>query len=401
RYLKGLLLQKTGNFDDAAKVWKPLLTSHDRYHAVQAELALVNNLFSRGEILASEAIDRVENIRFSWRGDSLEILILHRLGNLYIADQKYAAGLSILREAATLSNKPDEQDRITMDMADTFSRLFVDKDADQLSPVRALAIFNEFRELLPVGEAGNIALKNLAERLVRVDLLKQAGTLLDDLLHFRVKDKEAAEVGTRLAVVRLLDHEPKQALKALDESENDFITEDLAQERLLIRARALSDLGNVNQALELLQQTESIAAKRLEVDINWRAGRWKAVAAILEDIIDFELRNPIRGSREDMEQQQARVIDFVLKRGIALSLLERTDELKELEEDYGALMEGSPYAAAFKVVVRPPQPGTLADIQTLQERMAEIDLFHNFLKNYKIGQDNIAMAENLEEGEGE
>ena len=54
-----------------------------------------------------------------------------------------------------------------------------------------------------------------------VDLLDQAAALLSHQMEFRVKGAEKARVGTRLAILKLMDRRPEDALDALANS--DFI----------------------------------------------------------------------------------------------------------------------------------------------------------------------------------
>ena len=61
--------------------------------------------------------------------------------------------------------------------------------------------------------AGPVA--ELADRLVEVDLLDRAAELLESQVRYRLAGPLKARVGARLAVIRLLDRAPDQAMKAL------------------------------------------------------------------------------------------------------------------------------------------------------------------------------------------
>src|SRR3546814_8889625 len=100
-----------------------------------------------------------------------------------------------------------------------------------MTPRQARALYDEFRELTPVGKAGDRIIEGLADRLVRVDLLDRAARLLDRQVKFRLQGVEKARVGARLAVIHLIDRQPDSAISALDESVAPSLTEDLARER--------------------------------------------------------------------------------------------------------------------------------------------------------------------------
>ena len=56
--------------------------------------------------------------------------------------------------------------------------LFVEDKADSMSPITAIALYDEFRELTPPGKKGAEMVRRLADRLVDVDLLDRAAELL-------------------------------------------------------------------------------------------------------------------------------------------------------------------------------------------------------------------------------
>ena len=61
--------------------------------------------------------------------------------------------------------------------ADYFRRLYRDGAADDAPPVRALGLYEEFRELTPPGAEGERMVRRLADRLAKVDLLDEAAEL--------------------------------------------------------------------------------------------------------------------------------------------------------------------------------------------------------------------------------
>ena len=129
-------------------------------------------MLREGELQAAEAIERMERLRFIWRGGPFEFTVLHRLGQLYLADGRPREGLTVLRQA--VANFPDhrEAQAITGEMADAFRDLYLDDGAPKVSPLVAVALYDEFRELTPAGAEGDRLIAGLADRLVEVDLLE-------------------------------------------------------------------------------------------------------------------------------------------------------------------------------------------------------------------------------------
>lgn len=376
RYLRGLTAAKTDNRDIGIEELEKAAKGRDALYHAKAELDLVELQLEDGAIDLKEAINRLEKLRFAWRGDRLEIKTMHRLGQYYIQDQQYAPGLTVLKSAAGLAEEEEDIDTITKDMAEVFVKLYVDGAADDLSPLKALALFNEFRELTPVGREGNIAIQNLSKRLVEVDLLKQADDLLLEQLRYRTSGAEAVEVGTRLAVIRLLARQPKEALQALQESKNTSITADLQNKRDVIKARALADAKRIDEALNLLQGKTSDEAVQLKADINWRAGRWNDSVVALDTLIS-------RSIEEGEDVGQEGLSNLILKKGIALALSGDEVALKRLKATYGPYVEETDNSTAFDLITQPLRGSTLADLATLKAQVAEVELFQEFLKNYR------------------
>src|SRR5260370_16351885 len=117
-----------------------------------------------------------------------------------------------------MGNFPDhpEQAAIQQQLGDSFADIFIGADAERVPPLKALALYDEFRELTPAGGKGDDIIRKLADRLVDIDLLDRAAELLDNQIRNRLKGRDKARVGPRLALVHLLDRKPQAALEALD-----------------------------------------------------------------------------------------------------------------------------------------------------------------------------------------
>ena len=134
----------------------------------------------------------------------------------------------------------------------TFDSLFLAGKGDALPAIDALALFYDFRELTPIGRRGDEMIRRLADRLVSVDLLYQASELLQHQVDHRLQGAARAQVATRLAVIYLMDRKPDRALAALRATRIADLNNDLRNQRLLLEARALSEIGRHDVALEVV-----------------------------------------------------------------------------------------------------------------------------------------------------
>src|SRR5262249_30740802 len=150
--------------------------------------------------------DTLEKLRFRWRGDTLELRTLRKLGTLYFGEQHWREGLQTLRVATLNYGDIDAGRQAQDDMRDAFETLFLKGKADSMPPVEALALFYDFIDLTPIGPDGDEMIRRMSDRLVAVDLLGPAATLLNYQVTKRLDGVARAQVATRLAMIQLLDH---------------------------------------------------------------------------------------------------------------------------------------------------------------------------------------------------
>ncbi|MFM2044986.1 MAG: hypothetical protein RLY86_3562 [Pseudomonadota bacterium] len=378
QYRRGRVQDVQGDTDRAEKTFAELTASRDRLHRTLATRDLIELRLRTGKITPQEAAEEFEKLRFAWRGDALELAIQRRLGELHAEAKNYAQAFDTMRRTISLFPGDPQAREIADRMTEIFTTLFVTDGAAHLSPLEALSLYEQYRELTPPGEAGDLIIRRLAERLVEIDLLDRAAELLDQQVQFRLTGEEKSRVGARLAAIRLLDNRPEEAIAALDKSDQPALPEALQEERRLLRARALFQTGQGAQAVALLADDQSRPAKLLRIDIAWRDKQWAAAAAALDSVI-----GPPPSGDAPMPEETARL---VVSRAVALSLAKDDAGLGQLRDRFGPAMDKTGEARIFAVLTRPNEAMGLVDVNTIQSRMAEIDMFKSFLDSYRERQ---------------
>lgn len=376
RYLRGVINGKAGRAEVAGNLWKDVSHSNDRLYKIRAEMALIDLGVATHSLTPQQAAERLEGLRFAWRGDDLELDILHRLGGFYIDAHKFRDGLSVLKQAIRLYPDSPLSPVIHSEMAKTFHDVFMGDMATDMSPVDALTLYQDFRDLMPSGEDGDAIGRNLAERLVAIDLLDQATNILEDQVKNRLQGETKAKTGTRLAAIRLLDHKADGAIAALEVSQIDKMPDALQTERQLLRARALSEQHKTDEALALLQGMETLPARMLKADIAMRAQRWGDAAKALQNLIGAP---PNAGEAITADQAQ-----WLVNCAIAMSLADDSAGLDKLAIDYGAAMSAMPQNDTFRVLTRPEKETQMRDIAAAQSKISEVDMFRSFLDAYRV-----------------
>lgn len=373
-FLRGRVLAAFGDEDAALDIWRRLANGEDRWARVRSERALIEHDLEQGVISPDEAADSLDQLRYAWRGDRLEFELLRELGRLRLKENDFEEGLDALRQAVTFFPNNPETRSVAEELTQGFSDIFTRGASDAMTPLQALALYDRFRELTPVGKAGDQIIESLADRLVRVDLLDRAARLLDRQVKFRLQGQNKARVGARLALIHLLDRQPDSAIKALDESVAPGLEAGLADERRRLRARAIFDLSDAAGALKLLEDDDSRAADLLRADIFWRTQDWVEAAKVFRRLVGDA---GLDGRRLELE-----TAGFILNWAVSLSLSDNSVGLGRLRQIYAGKMDATPYREAFRLITN-ESDGELGNFMNLSERFDEIGRFQAFLSSYR------------------
>jgi hypothetical protein len=383
KYLRGVMEHEFEHEDKARALWEDVARSSDRLYRTRAELALIDLDVAESKMGPLDAAKRLEGLRYGWRGDELEVDILGRLGGYYIVGNKYKDGLTTLGNAIHLYPKSPQVIPLHDKMVNSFRAVFLENAAPDLSPIEALALYQQFRDLIPTGDDGEAVVRNLAERLVSIDLLDQAADLLTAQIKNKPPGEVPARVAARLAGIRLLDKKPELALTALDSTDTTSLSQALLDERRYLRARALSELRRDQDALQVLANDQTEQGRMLHADIAWRAQRWAEAAQVLESLIGAP---PPTGV-----QLQPDIISLIINRATALALASDQPGLDRLAIDFSAAMSSTPQADTFRLLTR-TKSTNIKDLAVLQSKMGEVDMFKNFLNQYRT-EDQAPTAE--------
>lgn len=383
QYLVGEEYRQEGEPVKALQTWFKVAGGLNRLYHAKASLSIVQLLRQIGRITDEDARDRLETLRYAWRGDGLEIQLLHAIANLHLDKKRYIEGLRELRRAVDLSEEILYDSGLLIDdMTKIYSALYVDGEASKLPPFEAVALYNGFKELMPAGSASVVAEQNYADYLVRMDLLEDAAKIFEKQIAQDLTDPlKIAETGTRLATVYLRDNKAKEALSAIQRSGRAEMPQELVRQRELLRARALSDLGMTEEAIKVLSAIPTDDARQLIADIYWSRHDWAQAAATLKGILPSPAALEISGNDGKS--------DLVLNTAVAYKMADDRDGLAQLRSRYLEVMKNTNEGAAFAVVTRPVEDtATLQDRETILKMAAEVDLFKSFLDNYRTERHN-------------
>ena len=372
--MRGRLAEALGHDKDALGEYKFAVASSDRPAAAEAKLCEVALLQRRNEISQEDALRELETLQVLWRGDGLEVRALETMARIYSETGRYGESLTAARTATKLDPN-SELSRQGQDASSAlFAQIFLGAKGDDLPPVDALGLFYEFRELTPIGRRGDEMIRRLADRLVAVDLLDQAAELLQYQVDHRLEGAARAQVAAKLAMVYLTNRKPDRAIAALRTTRIADLSGELRQQRLLLEARAQSDVGRHDLALDIISNLTGREAIRLRSDIYWASRRWREASEQIELYYadrwrDFKPLNPAEKSD-------------IIRAVVGYALAEDTIGLARFREKYAPLMSGDADRAAFETASKPAAASS-AEFAEIAKMAASVDTLDGFLREMK------------------
>jgi tetratricopeptide (TPR) repeat protein len=378
KYMRGRVAEAQSRDDAALSLYAEAMAAGHPEIAVKSELQALTLKSRTKKLTPEQAIDQLERLRYKWRGDQIELATLHALGQALGAAGRVREGLEAMSAAVRNFPNAEKTRDLKLDMQRMFASVFQSGTPAGMTPVQALALFYDYKDLTPPGLEGDEIIRKLSERLAEVDLLPQAAELLQHQVDNRLDGVARAQVATRLAVIYLLDRKPEKALAAIRSSRQVRLPDAMISERRLLEARALADLKLTDEAIETLADDDSAAAGRLRGDVFWAGQRWAEAGKVSETLAGEQWASATPLS--DTTRQD------VLRAGVAYVLANDRAGVERLRVRFGPKMADSPHAKSFAVVVGETNPAS-PDMRAMVRQVAAVDSLDAFLKDLKGRKD--------------
>lgn len=373
-YMQARLEEAKDAIASALLSYKKVVAADIRPVSSRAEFDLINLSYRISDITREEAIDRLQRLRYIWRGDALELSVLKRLGQLNVENGDFREGLNTLRMAATYFSRQETAREVVQEMEHIFQQLYLKGKADTLPALTSLALYYDFRELTPIGAEGDIMIRQLAQRLVGVDLLGRAEKLLEHQIEHRLQGISKAQVATQLALIYLADEKPQEAFDIVRLTTQRLMPREMKIPRMQIMAQALMDLGRLAEAESSLIDDSSHEATLLRSDIYWLQQDWRKVVSISEQILRGRSQSGEPLGDEDGYQ--------LLRMLVALSLMEETDRVRAVRKEYRPVVAGTQLEAGFDAITKEIS-STGLELGALVSEIADVRSFESVLADYR------------------
>lgn len=374
--LRAMLDDLGGRPEAALNGYKPLFEAGSRPVAAEAQLRAVKLIQTekRADMTIDEAIGRLETVSVIWRGGDLEIEALSELGKLYAQQKRWRDAFMVARRAnETFPDSPLTR-AMHDETAQRFAELFSEPGGEAVSRIETLALFYDFKEFLPIGRRGDEITRLLADRLVELDLLDQASQILRHQIEKRLTGAARSTLAARVAMIALMNGKPAEALQILASTRLPELPGDVRRARLLLEAKALSDLSRTDQALELLEGESGTEIERLKADIFWTGRRWREAGEAHERLLGESWRGaaPLGdGARAD-----------AMRAAISYAMADEALSLDRLRTKFSGKMAQSSDARTFAAITGANR-ASAADRREAARAAAGADTFSEFLKAYR------------------
>uniref|UniRef100_UPI0038621B26 tetratricopeptide repeat protein n=1 Tax=Phenylobacterium sp. TaxID=1871053 RepID=UPI0038621B26 len=351
RLVQAQVVEAQGHTERALRIYAAVAGAPIESLSAPALLHATQIRLETNKITPLQAANVFDGLRYRWRGDATELETIRALGQLYLNQGRYREALEALRSAGQRLPDLPAALQLQADLAAAFRALFLDGAADGLEPIQALALFFDFKEQTPLGADGDLMVRKLVRRLVDVDLLDQAATLLSYQADNRLDGVPRAQVSTDLALIYLMDRKPERALQVINGSRTTILPTALNNERRLVEARALMGLGRLDHALEVIDRDPSREAADLRAEVVWKQRDWPTAGGLFEKGLGDRWKQPGALSAEEEGK--------LLRAGVAFSLAGDDAALARMHQRYSGFYDQARNPEALRVALTGVPSGRL------------------------------------------
>lgn len=372
-YLMAKIAADTGQTEESIRAMDILAQDYKHpFVRSRAEFAKIIWEMNRDLINKTQVVERLERLRLAWHGDSLELKILDFLGEIYAENKDFLNAMRIWDNAVHAYAGTPRALELQRKLEDTFVMIFKEGIANSLPPLEALALYYQYKNYAPPGSIGREVISNLTDRLISVDLLDQAASLLEYQMRYDSEKSQRSQLGAKVATIHLLNHEPRKALRALQDSVYGENPVALHQIRNRLAAQSLVELGETERAWQVVANDDSPDAERIRLNILFERRDWPRVINTVETLLRSrkDITTPV--NLDESEQ--------VIKLALAYVFENNIEQLQYLRDYFTPLMANSPNKTLFEFITASdvtPTPTNFEDV------LAQMQRTRSFIEKYR------------------
>ncbi len=370
---QGRVAEAENRIDEALDTYGQVIAADIRPTRAEAVYRTLLLLDRTGRIDLAKATETLSAETMLWRGTALEADMQRLLAQLYFRHKDYRLGFETVKQAVAYYPESRTITELLGEAQRVFAELYLDGRADELDPVAALSLYYDFRQLTPPGNRGDEMIRNLARRLVKVDLLAQAADLLEYQIDSRLKGVAQAQIAADLAVIRIANRDPEGALRVLNRTRLADLSPSLERQRRILEARALIDAGRQDLAIDLLSSLRGHDADLLRIEGYWKSKNYAAAAELIEVMYSPGLHVAPLVQPERMRIVQAAVGFALANDRLALS---------RVRAKFSEQIAQTPEWPMFDFVTKGIAPESI-EFRKVAREVSGLDTLNAFLETYR------------------
>ncbi|HEV7345152.1 MAG TPA: hypothetical protein VGN60_05915 [Devosia sp.] len=371
--LSGRIDEGRDRISEALDTYGQVIAADIRPTRAEAIYRTLRLLDEQGSLDLAKGAETLSAEALLWRGNALEADMQTMLADFYFRAGNYRSGFETVRQAVASYPESPPVNALRDEAQRMFSELFLNGAADSLGPVNALSLYYDFRQLTPPGARGDEMIRNLARRLVRVDLLTQAAELLQYQLDNRLSGVARTQIAADLAIIYLADRKPQEALRVLNATRLPDLPDSLRRQRRILEARAMIDGGRDQLALDLLRDMDGRDTTLLRIDAHWKAKRYDQASEMLEA---FYANQPA-GTPLGPDVRLG-----LIKAAVGFALSGDTFGLSRMRSKFGDAMVVTPEWPMFDLVTGQVAITSL-EFKAVASQVADVGGINAFLSSYR------------------
>ncbi len=380
-YYEGLFLLRKEDPRKAYAIWDQIKASKPNSKwVIMSELEYLTYEIESGHLSPEKTIQTLEHLRYLWRGDELELMLLSRLGQLYLDTGNVEKGLNILRNAAAFFPENPAALLLTEEMLNVFRSVFLDEDDDiNIDAQTSLKMLRDFPELLPLGNERVNIIAHIADNLIKEQFYGNATDLLEPLIDERLLNfNQKRELIVKVGLLHIVNENPEAAINVFETYRSDLGIESSPEsiDARRLYAKALIDLEQRESALDLIAGDLTQSADLLRRDVFWDTQDWHRASLAMQRLTG-------EPEQEDVSLASDKA-NFLIGWLLSLQLSNQPETLKLIAKRYEKSMERSPLRNIFEYLQNLQAAGSYqGNISDLFKTFAEQTESTSFLTEYR------------------
>ena len=342
QYIRGLLAFERGQLEQSEQVFRNLqLVANEPWNSM-ASLRIIIAQFEAGKMTSQTALQRLDALRLRNDGHrfrrNLEWARARALEDANDIEGMFAS----LQNIVTVHAQTDLSTKAAGKIREKLMTLFA--DSESLPSIATAQIFYENIEFIPPGEAGDGLIREIAHKLVELDLSSHAAELLEHQVFNRLRGFERSQVAADLAKIYVDNKNADAALRVIRSTRIKGLEPEINTRRRVLEARALVLADASDAALNLLDGQTSQPELGLKAEIYWRTQNWVLAGAAYRDLyVEFS--------------DEAPETDAFLRAGISFAMADDGAQLRELLEHGVAEIGGTEEFTMLESLLATNAPG--------------------------------------------